>query len=220
MRAGTPRRHGRDGLAMATLIGTVVAACLTACAPTGAGVTTPSPSPSIPAPVPPTDVVEVPVTSAAVPPPAARIAPDRLVIESIGVDMPVVDVGVEPGGQMQLPVDPAVAGWYRYGPDAAATAGHVVLAAHVDAVDYPIGPLANLRDVAVGSTIAVMAADGSTRTWVVESLTYYEKAALPTDELFAREGDPALVVITCGGPFDASTGHYRDNVVAIAKPQS
>lgn len=220
MRAGTPRRHRRDGLAMATLIGTVVAACLTACAPTGAGVAAPSPSPSTPAPVRPTAAVEVPITSAAVPPPAARIAPDRLVIESIGVDMPVDEVGVEQNGQMQLPVDPAVAGWYRYGPDAAATAGHVVLAAHVDAIGYPIGPLANLRDVAVGSPVAVTAADGSTRTWVVESLTSYEKTALPTDQLFAREGDPALVIITCGGPFDSATGHYRDNVVAIAKPQS
>ncbi len=62
-------------------------------------------------------------------------------------------------------------------------------------------------------------ADGSTRTFVVESLDLYEKAALPTSDLFAREGAPALVIITCGGPFDSATGHYRDNVVAIARPQ-
>ncbi len=114
--------------------------------------------------------------------------------------MTVTDVGIEPSGQMELPVDPATAGWYRYGPDADSTQGNVMLAAHVDAVGYPIGPLAQLRSLAGGETVEVQAADGSTRTYVVESLTFYEKAALPTAELFAREGAPALVIITCGGP--------------------
>jgi hypothetical protein len=27
-----------------------------------------------------------------------------------------------------------------------------------------------------------------------------------------------LVVVSCGGPFDASTGHYLDNIVAYAVP--
>jgi len=26
------------------------------------------------------------------------------------------------------------------------------------------------------------------------------------------------VLVTCGGPFDASIGHYRDNVVVTAVP--
>lgn len=225
MRRGTPREHGRDGSAMAALIGVVLAACLSACAPTGAGepgastaASTPAPAsaPSTPAPAPPTASVDVPVTSAQVPTPEEVVPPNRLTIDAIGVDMPVTDVGIEDTGQMELPVDPAVAGWYRYGPDAATTQGHVVLAAHVDAVGHPIGPLASLRDVPVGADVVVAAADGSERTYVIQSLEYYEKSALPTAELFARDGDPALVIITCGGPFDSATGHYRDNVVAIA----
>jgi hypothetical protein len=27
-----------------------------------------------------------------------------------------------------------------------------------------------------------------------------------------------LVLVTCGGPFDASTGNYLDNIVAFAVP--
>jgi hypothetical protein len=160
------------------------------------------------------------VAEATVPSPVASVPPTRLTIDALGVDMPVTDVGIDPAGLMELPVDPAVAGWYRYGPDAAAGQGHIVVSAHVDAPGYPIGPLARLRDVGAGATVVVGAADGSTRTWVVESLTYYEKAALPIDEIFAREGEPRLVIVTCGGPFDSATGRYRDNVVAIATPQS
>jgi len=232
MRPGTPRAHGRDGLAMATLIGTALAACLTAClvvglaacTPSGAGESRPSPTTSSPAPTPPvttapTPAVQVPVAPAQLTAPAATIPPTRLRIDAIEVDMPVTGVGVESNGQMQLPADPAIAGWYEYGPDAAATAGNTVLAAHVDSIDYPIGPLASLRDVSPGTSLTVEAADASTRTYIVESLNYYEKASLPTSDLFARSGPPALVIITCGGPFDSATGHYRDNVVAIARPQ-
>ena len=219
MHRGTPRVRSRMGRTMAALAGTALAACLVACAaplpPESESASTPTPTTSAPAP---TAAVEVPIQSADLPAPSAPIPPVRLRIDALGIDMPVTEVGVEPTGQMQLPEDPAVAGWYRYGPDAASTAGNVMLAAHVDSPRYRIGPLARLREVSVGTPVVIDGADGTARTYVVESLTYYEKAALPTPELFAREGAPALVLITCGGPFDSSTGHYRDNVVAIARP--
>jgi hypothetical protein len=37
-------------------------------------------------------------------------------------------------------------------------------------------------------------------------------------EAFDRIGRARLVLITCGGPFDPSTGNYRDNIVAYAVP--
>lgn len=208
--------------AVVTAVGAAGVALLVACTPVGAGGVAPTSSPpdtpGAPSPA-PTSTLRPDVQGATLPTPAPRVPPVELRIPELGVDMPVVEVGVEPTGQMELPVDPAVAGWYRFGPDAASIEGTVTIAAHVDAVGYPLGPLARLRDVSVGSVIETVAADGSPRAYVVESLTYYEKAALPTGELFARTGPPALVLITCGGPFDSTTGHYRDNVVAIARPR-
>ena len=43
------------------------------------------------------------------------------------------------------------------------------------------------------------------------------KAALPTN-IYTRTGSPKLVLVTCGGPFDAKIGHYRDNIVVTAVP--
>jgi sortase (surface protein transpeptidase) len=160
------------------------------------------------------------VTAATPPPITTALAPTRLVIPAIDVDMPVTNVGVEPSGLMELPADPKIAGWYRYGPDAASTAGNTVVSAHVDAVGYGLGPLSRLRDLGPGEQVSVTAADGSTRMYAIESVTYYNKTQLPIDQIFARDGAPALVIITCGGPFDSATGHYTDNVVAIARPQS
>ncbi len=221
MRRGTSRETGLRRVIL-TLGAMVTAACLVACTPGGAGgdlpPSTESP-PTTPSPVPPTPTRDVAVQPGALPTPTASVAPVGLAIPSLAIDMPVTDVGVADTGQMELPVDPAVAGWYRYGADATSTSGRILIAAHVDAIDYPIGPLARLRDVPAGETVRLTAADGSSREFVVQSLTSYEKAALPADELFQRGGPSALVLVTCGGPFDSQTGHYRDNVVAVAVPR-
>lgn len=221
MPGGTSRIPGRHRAILA--LGSVIAAaCLVACTPGGTGDDSPpstESAPSTPPPVPPTPARDVEVRPGSIPTAVAPVAPARLAIPSLDIDMPVTDVGVEDSGQMELPVDPAVAGWYRYGADAVSTSGRILIAAHVDAVDYPIGPLARLRDVPAGETVTVTAADGTTRDFVIQTLTYYEKSALPSEDLFARSGPSALVLVTCGGPFDSTTGHYRDNVVAVAVPQ-
>ena len=134
--------------------------------------------------------------------------------------MEVVPVGVESGGFMELPPNPAIAGWYRFGPDPWSPDGNTVISAHIDAPDYPIGPFDELRDLAAGTEVAVVGADGATATYSVVSVTYYPKQELPTDEIFARTGGRSLVLITCGGEFDSSTGRYADNVVVVAAPRT
>ncbi|MDY0909374.1 class F sortase [Microbacterium sp. CFBP9034] len=180
----------------------------------------PRAAPSTPAPTAerPTPAVEVPVAAATPTPVRPSVPPVRVAVASIDVDVPVIPVGVESGGFMELPTDPAVAGWYRFGADPASSDGNIVISAHVDSPEYPIGPFSRLRDLPVGEVIDVTDAAGTTHDYVVESVTYYPKAGLPVAELFAREGTRALVLITCGGAFDSTTGRYADNVVAIATP--
>lgn len=219
----TPRgrtRPQRNPIAV-SMLAIALAACLASCS-------TPSPDsdelapaqsaqPTSAAPA-RTPSVDVAVTSSA--PRAAKevVPPTRLRIDQIGVDMPIVPVGVDGDSQMELPVDPAIAGWYRFGPDATVEQGHMVLSAHVDAPQYPIGPLADLRGLNEGASVVVTDASGSDTEYVIESVTYYPKTDLPVDDIFARGGEPAVMIITCGGPFDSSTGRYRDNVVAVAVP--
>jgi hypothetical protein len=166
----------------------------------------------------PTPVADVPVTAATPTPARHSVPPVRVAAPAIGVDMPVVSVGVETGGFMELPPDPAVAGWYRFGADPSSPDGNVVISAHVDAPDKPIGPFSRLRELPVGQAIEVTDAAGAVHRYDVQRVTYYPKSALPVADLFARTGTDALVLITCGGAFDAATGRYADNVVAIATP--
>lgn len=166
----------------------------------------------------PTAAVDVPVAAATPAPARVPNPPTRVVVAAVEVDVPVVPVGVETGGFMELPVDPAVAGWYRFGADPSSPDGNVVISAHVDAPAYPIGPFSRLRDLTTGNLVEVTDAAGGIHRYSVQSVAYYPKADLPVAELFARSGTTALVLITCGGEFDSSTGRYADNVVAIATP--
>lgn len=176
------------------------------------------PSPSASAT--PSTVVDVPRAQATLAPAPASDPPAGVSIDALGISVPIVPVGVDDTGFMEIPDDPAVGGWYRYGPEPQTGAGNTVIAAHIDSPDYPIGPFAALRDAPAGAEVRVRSTAGIETRWSVQTVTYYAKTTLDTDALFARSGPPTLVLVTCGGEFDASTGHYRDNVVLVATPVS
>ncbi len=174
---------------------------------------------TIPAPV-TTPGSSVPVTSTS--PDAVEYAlpvqPVALVVESVGIDVPVVPVGVRPDGLMELPERVDVGGWYRYGSWPSSSAGTTVIAAHVDSNRYGLGPFVGLKDLVVGAEIVVGLENGLEQRYRVEAVERFEKASLPVDSLFSRASSPTLVLITCGGQFDSVTRSYSENVVVMAVP--
>jgi hypothetical protein len=152
----------------------------------------------------------------ALPSPApAGPAPVSLDVAALDVaGAPIVDVGLAPDGDMEIPaVDEA--GWYRFGP-APGRPGTAVLAAHV-AYDGVDGVFRHLADLGPGDEVVVGLDGGGMERFVVDDVARYPKTELP-GEVWARDGEPRLVLITCGGDFDPSAGHYEDNVVAWASP--
>jgi LPXTG-site transpeptidase (sortase) family protein len=123
-------------------------------------------------------------------------------------------VGVEANGDMEIPGVREV-GWYRFG-SRPGDPGSAVLAAHV-AYDGVDGVFRHLGDLRAGDAVEVGLDDGTVRRFVVTDLAQYPKTDLPA-EVFARGGDPRLVLVTCGGEFDPGARHYEDNVVAYARP--
>ncbi len=179
----------------------------------------PSPTPSVTS-TPPTPVVEgaIAVTStdprSAMPDP--EVAPTRLAIAGLDIAMPVVPVGVEADGQMEVPSKAATAGWYQHGPGLSAGKGHVVLAAHVDDATG-LGPFARLRDAKEGEEI-VLRGEGETRRYTIVRVEQTDKQEVDLDGVFSRTGEEMLVLVTCGGSFDWDERHYSDNVIVWAQP--
>ncbi len=141
--------------------------------------------------------------------------PVRARIGSVGINAAVRPVGVQADGQMQLPADPRVLGWYRYGMAPASGRGATVLAGHLDAEGFGIGPLVGLRDVQVEDTVVVTVADGRTQQYVVEKVRRFDRQGLP-QSLFSRTGLERLHLITCGGAYDPDNGGYQKNLVVTA----
>jgi hypothetical protein len=148
----------------------------------------------------------------------ATSRPVRLVVRSVGLDAPIVPVGVERNGAMALPEDVDHVGWYRYGPPPATAYGSAVLAGHVDDEEQGLGVMARLRSVDVGARVVVARTGGKPSDFTVVSRERIAKAALPVEALFRREGPPRLVLITCGGAFDSARGAYEENLVVVAEP--
>lgn len=186
---------------------------------------TPSPTPSAtpsptPTPVPaPTPVIDVGTSSARLADLdlSSAPAPARLRIESVDMEVPIVALGVDADGLMAIPEDVDEAGWYRYGPTPGA-AGNAVIAGHVDSRSQGLGAFHRLNDVAVGDIVTVTASDGTTTDFEVTGREEIPKDALVTDDLFRRDGPAQLVLVTCGGDFDADVRSYRSNVVVVANP--
>jgi LPXTG-site transpeptidase (sortase) family protein len=154
---------------------------------------------------------------------AIRVAPKtvppvRVEVPTVGVAVDVMPVGIADDGKLQIPADVHIAGWYQYGPVPASTTGTTVIAAHVDSLDYGIGPFAKLKNLSVGDPILVTTSDGIVHTYSVQSIDSVLKSELPVDSIFDRSGSPRLALITCGGPFDYGSRTYADNVVVTALP--
>ena len=141
--------------------------------------------------------------------------PVGLTIGAIDVDAPVQAVGYDQRRDaMEIPRDASVVGWYRYGPSPGEP-GSSVLAAHVTWGGQR-GAFYELRNLSPGEFITVEYDDGTNRAFEIVAIQSYPKPELPVDRIFARNGDPILTLITCGGAYDPDAGSYDDNVVAYA----
>lgn len=143
--------------------------------------------------------------------------PVRLEVAGLGIDMPVVPVGVDDAGGMVIPDGALTAGWYRFGPAPGGDAGNAVLAAHVDNAQG-LGPFARLLDVEVGERVEVTIESGDTIAYEVTDVEQTDKDEVDLTAVFEPDGPPALVMVTCGGDWQANIGHYADNVIVTAIP--
>jgi hypothetical protein len=146
-----------------------------------------------------------------------RSLPVSVSIPAIGVDSSLLHLGLNPDGTIQVPslvTSAGEAAWFKY----SVTPGQIgtsVIEGHVDsyqgaAVFFRLGALSP------GDTIDVTLADGVTAIFRVTGVRQYLKSQYPADTIYAKTNYAALRLITCGGVFDYTTGHYQSSTVVFA----
>jgi sortase (surface protein transpeptidase) len=142
--------------------------------------------------------------------------PTRVRIPAIGVDAPLVDLGLEGEGRLAAPPDgdSNLAGWYREGVTPGAT-GTALVAGHVD---VPSGPAVffNLGALRTGMRIDIDRTDLRTASFTIDAIEVYDAEDFPDSKVYADHDRAELRVITCGGGFDKKLARYRGNVVVYA----
>ncbi|MGI5376873.1 class F sortase [Streptomyces sp. CA-251387] len=149
----------------------------------------------------------------------ARSAPVRLRIPAIGVDTPVIRLGLAANGTVQVPPITADdrAGWYRHSPTPGQVGPSVILG-HVTVGAYGDGVFRHLARLHRGDRIVARREDGSSAEFAVSAVRTVAKADFPADDVYGDVDRPELRLITCGGP--RAGDEYRDNVIVFAELSS
>jgi hypothetical protein len=145
---------------------------------------------------------------------APALVPVSVRIPAIGVTSSLVKLGIAGNGSIQVPADFQRAGWLTAGP-APGERGPAVIAGHVDSRSGP-AIFSRLDELRPGDAVLVRRKDGTTVTFTVDGSQRVAKNRFPTATVYGPVPGPVLRLITCGGSFDHSTGHYHDNVVVYA----
>jgi hypothetical protein len=150
------------------------------------------------------------------------VVPERPVTSRLpdGTVVQVRPVDTGSSGNLDVPDDIRVAGWWRGGSRVGDPFGAAVLAAHVDSFSQGLGPYASLLSVRPGERVALSSAH-LTQTFAVVSLQLVPRGRLARHhEIFSARGPLRLVMITCAGPYEPAHGGYQNLAVVTATPTS
>ncbi len=162
------------------------------------------------------DQAEPPVTQEApevIPEPLSPDVPVRLKIPRIGVDAPVVPVGLTPDGHMDSPEGPEATGWYELGPRPGEQ-GSAVIAGHSG---YRTGPAVfdDLTQLRPGDRLYVVDDTGASVAFRVRESRQYDPGSRP-EEVFLDTGERRLNLVTCTGEWDSAAGTHSKRLVVFA----
>ncbi|MBA2445332.1 MAG: class F sortase [Nocardioidaceae bacterium] len=145
--------------------------------------------------------------------------PTSLILPS-GSVMRVRPVSTSPESELDIPTNTNQAGWWDGSSQLGEPYGSTVMAGHVDSFEHGLGKFAQLLDAQPGDIFTVETTALSQRFEVTRAELVPKSSLSADSDLYDVQGDRRLVLITCGGAYDAERGGYRDNMIVIAEPLS
>ena len=174
--------------------------------------TSPESSSSIPTvtPNPPVSTLQGPVVATSV--------PVAISIPTIGVQSSVESLGLNLDGTLAVPQPGPLyndAAWYNGSPTPGQL-GPSIIEGHIDSASDGPSVFFRLGALQPGNEIDVTLTNGMVAVFSVTGVRQYPKDGFPTATVYGNTNFAALRLITCGGDFDPTTGHYLANTVVYA----
>lgn len=181
-----------------------------------------------------TTVVNTPTSEISPPPAESTTAAPRAQTQQAPTDLqpntlsiPVlsqinVPIGVateSESGVLEPPADVDVVGAWAPGAPLDAASGTTNLVGHVNYTGQGDGALHDIAYLQTGDKVYTTDDAGQTIAWVITDVTARPKSTgVDVAAFTGLNGPRRLVLITCGGAYDASDKNYLDNVYAYATP--
>lgn len=140
----------------------------------------------------------------------------RLVIPSINVNAEFSYHEVPTSGVMPNPNGPTDVAYYDFGlhPCCGGTpgkGGNVVLAGHVDYINYGPAVFWDIHNLKAGDRVQIQMEDGSVIEYAIEFNKFIEVGDADWSAIVSATADESITLITCGGEFEA--GHYNQRQI-------
>lgn len=141
--------------------------------------------------------------------------PARLMIPKLNLNAAVDNVGLTSSGDLDVPKNPANAGWYAQGPRPGEN-GSAVIDGHFGWEDGKPAAFDSLHKLQKGDQLQVEDKNGSVTYFVVRELRKFGPNELAL-EIFKSSDDRAhLNLITCSGTWNKAQKSYSERLVVFA----
>lgn len=145
-------------------------------------------------------------------------SPKKIFIESLGIKVDIVSVGVDSDGYLETPENWKEVGWYRKS-SRPAEKGNLILNGHYD--DNTGSPAAfwQLKNIKLDDKVTVLDSYGKSYDYRVVDFYYIEVDDPERLKVFeSKDSDKsAMTLITCGGVWISGEGTYNKRLVVSAE---
>ncbi len=154
------------------------------------------------------------------PTPEPVAAPLRLVVESLGVDAPVIEMGLDNQGIPHVPLNGQDVAWYSFSSPPGA-GSNAVFAGHINWEGAP-GVFGDLDVLQAGDTVRLISEDGSEYVYEVFANFPVDPDDPASLKVMAPTSTDTITLITCGGtwipdPSELFGGSYTNRTIVQAR---
>jgi LPXTG-site transpeptidase (sortase) family protein len=138
------------------------------------------------------------------------------VVPSLGIDAPIVTLGIDPNGTMQSPNTPTDVAWYSFSARPGERS-NVVMSGHFDYINHGPAVFYRLKEARQAEEVRLVLEDGSIARYRVFEVTSYEEATAPVLDIVGPTDREVVTLITCDGSFDPQSREYDKRIVLRAE---